>query len=114
MIKQLRPGHSLRSEIIKQRISLTPGQRIASAHRQHAKLFEQLASSSANCRTGLLVDAVVNRSVGIGGIELPAGKSVEASEERQLVAATNQKNFGIFRIGIGPKQNYSRGVFRCG
>jgi hypothetical protein len=74
-------------------------------------LFKQFPRSTTYGCSKFDVSRVLNRHLRIGRIELSAGKSVEAAQERELVAALYQKDFGVVRVSVVAEQNYGCCVF---
>ena len=111
MVEQRGPRHALRPQVVNQRSALPLRQRLAAASDEHLSLLKQLARGAADRRRSVSVGRICNRHVGVGRIKLSTRESVVTAEERELLAAPNQKNLRIARIGLVTKQDHCCGVF---
>jgi hypothetical protein len=74
-------------------------------------LFKQFPRGARYGGSNFRVCRILNPHLSIARIELATGKSVEAAQKGQLVAALNQEDFGVARVSVVAKQDYGGCVF---
>ena len=112
MPKQLRPGHSCRRQVVKQRRALPDGQRVRTTRQQHAGFFKHLARRATDyCGALPVCFAIFDGRISIGRFGLAARKRIEAAEKDQFGIALDPENFRVVGIGILAEENYGGGIF---